>query len=49
MKELANLVKKLEEMYPDVMVLSKMDEWERAKMAGKIELIQAIKAMTNAK
>ena len=49
MKELMDLVKKLEEMYPDVMVLSKMDEWERAKMAGKIELIQAIKAMINAK
>ena len=49
MKELMDLVKKLEELYPDVMVLSKMDEWERAKMAGKIELIQAIKAMINAK
>ena len=49
MKELANLVKKLEEMYPDLMVLDKMDEWERIKLIGKVELIKEIRVMINIK
>lgn len=39
------LVEKLELEYPDKMVLGRLDEWERAKLAGKVELVQWIKQM----
>lgn len=41
--EMAKLIEKLEEWYPDKMVVENIDEFERAKLAGKIELIQEIK------
>ena len=49
MKELVTLVEKLEEMYPDLMVLDKMDEWERIKLIGKVELIKEIRVMADGK
>ena len=49
MKDLVTLVEKLEKMYPDLMVLDKMDEWERIKLIGKVELVKEIKAMINEK
>ena len=49
MKELVTLVEKLEEMYPDLMVLDKMDEWERIKLIGKVELIKEIRVMVDGK
>ena len=43
--EMEALVKKLELEYPDRMVVDRMDEWERAKLAGKVELVQWIKEL----
>lgn len=43
--EMEALVEKLELEYPDRMVVDRMDEWERAKLAGKVELVQWIKEL----
>lgn len=36
---------RLEELYPDTMVLEKMDEFERGKLAGKVELIKEVREL----
>jgi len=43
--EVAKIIEILQKRYPDVMVLDRMDGWERAKLAGKVEMIEEIKAI----
>ena len=45
MGEMEKIVEILEKRYPDLMVVDHMDEWERAKLAGKVELIAEIKVI----
>lgn len=37
------LIKELDKMFPDRMVIDQMDESERLKLAGKVELIRYLK------
>lgn len=39
------IVKKVEDIYPDKMVLEEMSDFERGKKAGKVELIQEMKQL----
>lgn len=38
-----DLIKELDKLYPDQMVIDQMDEFDRAKLAGKIELVRYLK------
>lgn len=39
----ADLIKELDKMFPDRMITDRMDEDERKKLAGKVELIRYLK------
>lgn len=41
------LMERIVEWYPNEMVLKEMNEWDRAKLAGKVELISEIMEFLN--
>ena len=47
--EMQKLLDLLKERYPDVMVTDRMDEFERIKLAGKVELIKEIEFIVSKK
>jgi hypothetical protein len=49
MKEIVKFIEKYEKIYPDLMVLDKMDDWHRAKQAGKVELLKEMKLSIKSK
>lgn len=38
-----DLIKELDKLYPDQMITNNTDEFERIKLAGKVELIRYLK------
>ncbi len=49
MKEIVKFIEKYEKIYPDLMILDKMDDWHRAKQAGKVELLREMKLSIKSK
>jgi len=43
------LIVALEELYPNTMVIDEISEFERLKLAGKVELIQYLKHLAQLK
>jgi hypothetical protein len=43
------LIVALEELYPDTMVIDEISEFERLKLAGKVELIRYLKHLAQLK
>ena len=40
-----DLIKQLDKLFPDEMIIDETNEFDRAKLAGKIELIRYLKAL----
>ncbi len=43
MSEISKFIESFEKIYPDLMVLTRIDEFERTKLAGKVELLQEMR------
>lgn len=43
MSEISSFIESFEKIYPDLMVLDRKDEFERIKLAGKVELLQEMR------
>lgn len=43
MDEISKFIEVFEKIYPDLMVLTRIDEFERTKLAGKVELLQEMR------
>ena len=43
MENILSFVEKFSKLYPDLMVLDRKDEFERIKLAGKVELLQEMR------
>lgn len=41
--EISSFIESFEKIYPDLMVLDRKDEFERIKLAGKVELLQEMR------
>lgn len=44
MENILSFVEKFSKLYPDLMVLDRKDEFERIKLAGKVELLNEMRA-----
>lgn len=49
MENLIDLVAEFEKIYPDLMVLDRMDEFERVKLIGKVELLKEMRSKIEGK